>query len=297
MTSLKTGSLDLPNSILDPWMGKIGAGSTIASLSSAIPMKFGVGQSFSFDIGEAELVGEGAQKGSSTAVPTKITTRPLKFVKTVRFSNEVLWADEDYQTEVVAQILALIQPALSRALDFAVIHGVNPATGAAAASITSKLIDSDNEVVIGSQKAAELLDAADVLVLADGYVPTGIALDPELAGKFSTARITGGAKQFPNFGYGTDVTDLDGHRASTSRTVGAKGVVADSTLRGLVGDFDAVRWGIQRQLGLEMIEHGDPDGLGDLKRVNEVAFRAEVVYGVGIADVDAFAKLVTEATV
>jgi hypothetical protein len=49
---------------------------------------------------------------------------------------------------------------------------------------------------------------------------------------------------------------------------------------------------VQRQLGLEMIEYGDPDGQGDLKRNNQVAFRAEVVYGWGIADLAAFAKIV-----
>ena len=41
-----------------------------------------------------------------------------------------------------------------------------------------------------------------------------------------------------------------------------------------------------------MIEYGDPDGGGDLKRNNQVAFRAEVVYGWGIADLAAFALIV-----
>jgi hypothetical protein len=41
-----------------------------------------------------------------------------------------------------------------------------------------------------------------------------------------------------------------------------------------------------------MIRYGDPDGQGDLKRNNQVAFRAEVVYGWGIADLNAFAKIV-----
>ena len=38
----------------------------------------------------------------------------------------------------------------------------------------------------------------------------------------------------------------------------------------------------------------DPDGQGDLKRNNQVAFRAEVVYGWGISTLDAFSKLVKE---
>ena len=40
-----------------------------------------------------------------------------------------------------------------------------------------------------------------------------------------------------------------------------------------------------------MIRYGDPDGNGDLQRNNQVAFRAEVVYGWGIADLEAFAVI------
>ena len=40
-----------------------------------------------------------------------------------------------------------------------------------------------------------------------------------------------------------------------------------------------MRWGIQRNIPLELIKFGDPDGQGDLKRKNQVALRLEVVYG------------------
>ena len=85
---------------------------------------------------------------------------------------------------------------------------------------------------------------------------------------------------------------LEGHATSVSNTVGAVGIAAAATnVRAFVGDFSAIRWGVQRNIGLEMIEFGDPDGGGDLKRNNQVAFRAEVVYGWGIADLLAFTKI------
>ena len=88
------------------------------------------------------------------------------------------------------------------------------------------------------------------------------------------------------------MSELDGHRASVSRTVSGAGVIAvDTKVLGIVGDFDALRWGVQKSIGLEVIRYGDPDGGGDLKRNNQVAFRAEVVYGWGIADLNAFAKI------
>jgi hypothetical protein len=296
MAALTSGALNLPTQQIDPWLGKVAGGSVIAALSGAIPMKFGAGSTMSFDIGEAEYVGEGAQKGASTVVPTTQTVAPFKFHKTLRFNEEVLWANEDAQGEVIDSILAQIQPALSRALDYGVIHGINPTGGAVVAAMTQRLSAATNQVerVTVSDKPYANLDAADALVLAGSYVPRDFALDPALASKFSALR--GGTteqKLYPNFTLGTDVSDLDGHRASVSRTVQALGTSAvASKILGIVGDFSAIRWGIQRQIGLELIEYGDPDGGGDLKRNNQVAFRAEVVYGWGIADLAAFALIV-----
>ena len=71
MAVLATGSLTIPTQILDPWMWKIQTGSTVATLSNSIPMKFGSGQSMTFDIGEAEYVAQGANKGASTVTPTR----------------------------------------------------------------------------------------------------------------------------------------------------------------------------------------------------------------------------------
>lgn len=294
MAVFTTAGLDLPPQILDPWLGKVQAGSTIAALSNAIPMQFGAGTSMTFDIGEAEYVGEGANKGPSTVVPTTKTVAPYKFHKTVRWTEEVQWADEDYQLGVVQQILNLIQPALSRALDYGVYHGINPASGAVVGAMAESLSDTTNSVEIAAAAPYTYLDAADALVLADSYVPSDVALDPAFASAFSARRgATSEQKLYPNFRLTGEVSELDGHRAAVSRTVGAVGVAAvATTIRAFVGDFSAIRWGIQRQIGLEMIRFGDPDGQGDLKRNNQVAFRAEVVYGWGIADLNAFAKII-----
>lgn len=294
MAVLTTGDLSIPTQILDPWLGKVTNGSSVAALSGSIPMKFGPGETMTFDIGEAEYVGEGANKGPSTVTPTTKTVTPYKFHKTVRWTEEVLWANEDHQLGVVQEILNLIQPALSRALDFGVYHGINPTGGAAVAAMTESLSDTTNSVELATDPAYTYLDAADTLVLADGFVPRDVALDPTFAASFSTLRGTNSeVKLYPNFRLGTDVSELDGHRASVSNTVGAVGVAATATnLKAFVGDFSAIRWGIQRAIGLEVIRYGDPDGQGDLKRNNQVAFRAEVVYGWGIADLNAFAQIV-----
>lgn len=295
MAALATGFLELPDHIIDPWLGKVQGGSALAVLSPSEPQKFGTGKAMIFDSGEAELVSEGGQKSSNDITKKIQTVEPHKFQKTVRMNEEVLWADEDHQLQAVESILAQIQPALSRALDFGGIHGVNPKTGAVAASITQKLSAVTNQVErAAADKPYANLDAADALVLADGYAPSGIALDPAFAAKFSALRgINSEQKLYPNFRLSLEASELEGHRASVSRTVGGVGTLAvASDILGIVGDFGAFRWGVQRALGLELIKYGDPDGQGDLKRNNQVAFRAEVVYGWGIADLDAFALIV-----
>lgn len=299
MTAFATGSLTIPKQKLQPWLQDIMNGSTVAALSDQTPQTFGEGEAFIFDIGEAEYVAEGGAKGASTITPSTQTVKPFKFHKTLRFNEEVLWADEDRQLEVVDQILDRIQPALSRALDYGVYHELNPASGEVVVAMNGGLKDTTNSVeYASSDKPYVSLDAADALVLADGYVPRDVALDPAYAAKFSAVRGTNSeVKMYPNFRLSTAVSELDGHRASVSKTVGAVGVAdTPTTILGFVGDFSAIRWGVQKAIGLEVIRYGDPDGGGDLKRYNQVAFRAEVVYGWGIADLDAFAKVVDATT-
>jgi hypothetical protein len=294
MTSLATGSLSIPKQKIAPWLGAIQNGSAVASLSASTPMTFGEGESWTFSIGEAEYVAEGGDKGASTVTATSKTIKPFKFHKTLRMNEEVLWADEDRQLEVVDAILAEIQPALSRALDFGVFHEINPTGGAVVVAMNGGLTDTTNLVeYVAADKPYVSLDAADALVLADGFVPRDIALDPAYASKFSALRGTNSEqKLYPNFRLGVETSELDGHRASVSNTVGAAAVLAvDTKVLGFVGDFSAIRWGVQKSIGLEVIRYGDPDGGGDLKRKNQVAFRAEVVYGWGIANLNAFAKI------
>lgn len=297
-TILSTGDLTVPTQILDPWVNNIHNGSAVSQLSGSIPMKFGAGESFTFDIGEAEYVGEGSDKGPSDITQTAQSVEPFKFHKTVRWNEEVLWADEDHQLGVVQEILNLIQPALSRALDFGVIHGINPATGTAVAAMTQRLVNTTNSVEIGAGDAPYVAtDAASQLVLAAGGVPNGIAVDPSLGAAIAGARTTEGVKLYPDFSFASPLSTFEGLRAATSRTVGAVGVASTATnLKAILGDWSAVRWGIQKSIGLEVIRYGDPDGQGDLKRKNQVAFRAEVVYGWGIAEVDRnFAQIVDAA--
>lgn len=295
MAVLTTTNLALPQRLAQRAFEKIKSGSTIAALGNPEPMLFGEVEFFDFDIGEAEYVGEGVNKSGSSPTKTTVRVKPYKFQKTVRTSDEFVWADEDYRLGVMSQLAEQIPAPLARALDYGVYHGIDPLSGAVAAAMTTKLSATTNQVErVASDKPYANLDAAAALVLADGFAPTGAALDPSFAAPFFTLRnSTTEAKLYPDFRLDTDVSNLDGFRASTSKTVGAVGVAAAATeVLAFVGDYSKIVWGVQRRIGVELIRYGDPDGGGDLKRNNQVALRAEVVYGWAIADLNAFAAVV-----
>ena len=228
-------------------------------------------------------------------MPTTKTVKPFKFHKTVRWTEEVKWADQDHQLGVVEQVLNLIQPALSRALDIGVFHGVNPTGGAVVAAMTDKVVATTNSVEIGaSDKPYANVDAADVLVLAAGYRPASIALDPVFAAKF------GGLRNATRSRSCIPISRMRPPRWDASRACnvgvehGGRGRYRSGSIQcaGVRRRLLLNPVGHQRNIGLEMIEFGDLDGGGDLKRNNQVAFRAEVVYGWGIADLLAFTKII-----
>lgn len=47
----------------------------------------------------------------------------------MRFSDEVMWADEDHQLGILNTLSSAGANALARALDFGVIHAINPLSG------------------------------------------------------------------------------------------------------------------------------------------------------------------------
>lgn len=298
MAVLGTANITLPKNIADGMFKKTISGSAVVALSGAEPQKFGeVTHMTLTGRPRAEYVGEGAQKGhSTTTFGTKVVT-PHKVQVTQRFNEEVQWADEDYQLGILSTLADEGGIALARALDLGVFHGINPATGAAIASIVAgdRIATTTNSVEITTATLGTpdtVLEAAAGLVIADGYVPNGIAFDPSYAWTVSTARYADGRKKYPELGFGVDVSAFEGLRASTSSTVsGSPEAAAATGLKAIVGDWSLLRWGVQRRVPVELIRYGDPDGQGDLKRNNQIALRLEVVYGWGVMDLDGFSTV------
>lgn len=297
-TPLRLASLDLANHQGKTWRKNI-RGGVLSRLAPQDPqIKVGSTDHFVFTgTPKAELVGESAAKSSMSGVPGKVVAKTYKVQVTYRFSNEVQWEDEDYQTGLVDQLVGNIAVALSRALDLIAIHGVNPLTGTVSGAVVEYFRRAGNgvNVVEATNKPnADIIAAASALQGA-GYVATGIALDPAYAGALARTTVsdTDTRQLYPELGLGFQVDSFQGLQAASSDTVSGRQELAeaDATVRALMGDFNAFQWGVAREIPLEKIEFGDPDGNGDLKRTNEIAIRAEAVLGFAIFDGAAFSLI------
>lgn len=290
---LFTADLDLANhQAKGIWTKNIQTG-VLAKLSGQDPeIKVGATDFFTFlSTAKAELVGEGAEKSSQKDVPGKVTARTYKLQVTYRMSDEVLIADEEYQIGLVDGLVARIATALSRALDLLAIHGINPLTGTVSGAVTDYLNKSGwgAGVVNATTNPQNDVDDAAGVLQGNGYNATGIGFDPTFAGKLARARDDIGNKLFPELGLGFNVENFQGLPAASSNTVSGKEELETVEVLAIMGDFiNAFKWAVARQVPLETILYGDPDGNGDLKRTNEIAIRAESYIGFAFLDPKAF---------
>ncbi len=281
MATFGTGELkNLPRTIADGMIKDAKTESTVAALSTREPMRFGNVDFITFnDIPKAEFVEEGADKSPTTASFGVVTAKPRKAQVTMRFNQEVEWADQDYQLGVLTELASAGKTALARALDLGMYHRINPLTGSEISDWTNYIGATQNRVKAEGKPATEIEAAVGALVGAQKRV-TGIALDPSYAWGLATERDTQGRKLYPELGLGVEVQSFEGFRASVGDTVSGRPEATDTKARAIIGDFtNGIRWGVQRELPVEVIRFGDPDGQGDLKRKNQIALRLEIVYG------------------
>lgn len=278
----------MPRNIADGMITQARSTSVIAQLSKREPQRFGETDYITFnDFPKAEFVEEGASKGSTSGGFSSVTAKPHKAQVTMRFNEEVQWADEDYQLGVFKTLSESGSIALSRALDLGLIHRINPLSGAVISGWDNYLTATTKRVEIATADADDdFRTAVGLLINASPTVSVnGAAFDPKFSWSLANLKRKDGAgttsdMRYPQLGFGTAVTEFAGVPVAQGDTVSGTPEAADTKVRALVGDFvNGIRWGIQRELPVEIIRYGDPDGQGDLKRKNQIALRLELVYG------------------
>ena len=290
MPATNTTNIKLPVEIAKDLVSKVADTSVIQTLSASSPAIFANRASILFTQDpEAEIVGESTQHSSQTVGLKPVDHTIKKLSVTVRFSNEVQWADEDSQLQIVDAIVDKSAAALGRGLDYLVFHALNPATGMPATGLTA-LTAGATAVTATTDPAADLDALADAV--DPGYSISGIGLSKAYASSLRKVRVKNtGLRMFPEIPINLNTGVVDGLAAATSNTVSGALAKTATKVLAVMGDFNLIKWGIVRDINIETIETGDPDGLGDLKRLGQVAYRAEVVYSYAVIDPKGFAVL------
>lgn len=288
--ALDTTKIKLPRSVVLEMSRKAKDVSTIAALSTPIPQIFADADHMVFTgKSEAEVVAEGAKKSAYEQTIDFVQGKRVKLVTTTRVTDELKWADEDSRLAIVEAIQADQVAALGRAIDYVVYHAINPKTGEAVGGYTS-LVSQAKSVTAGEDEVANIDAMADELV--DSEI-NGMALSRSFASSLRKLRVPAtGQRLYPEVPLSLDVSDIDGIRAATSGTVDGRLAASPTKVRAIMGDFDAIRWGMVRDAFSEIIEYGDPDNTGvDLKGSNMVAYRTESVFSYAVLDPKAFCVL------
>lgn len=292
--SLKQGTLFQPE-LVKELISKVQGRSVLAKLSSQSPIPFNGVEQFIFNLeGNAQIVGEGQQKGAGKAVVDTKVIKPLKFVYQARITDEFKYASEEKQLEYLSQFADGFAKKIADAFDIAAIHGLEPKGLTDATFRDTNSFDgliTANIVNYAEDKFDDNIDAAVQQIVAKGGEVTGVALSP--VGGQSLAKLkVNGVTQYPEFRFGQNPDSFYGMKSDVNKNLTVTGGTAQ-TDHAIVGDFEnRFKWGYAENIPMEIIEYGDPDGAGrDLKAYNEILLRAEAFIGWGILDTDAFARV------
>lgn len=264
--------------------------SSLAKIAKQEPLSFSGTDImvFSFD-GEVNLVAEGAAKGSHTNGKDIVKMVPLKVEYGARVTDEFLRASEEKQIEIMKGFTDGFGKKVARGLDIMAMHGTNPSTGSASALIGTNSLDTNVSVTsvtyVPATPDPEGNIATGLAALGDNDFG-GLIIDKTFASELAKIKVNG-VPQYPELQWGGNPESIKGVASDINSTVSAV-----SGKHGYMGDFEnAFRWGYSDIINFEVIEFGDPDGNGDLKRYNQVYLRAEAWYGWAILDGAAFARI------
>ena len=290
---MATLMLNLPEQLVTDIFNKVNGHSSVAKLSPHKPLPFNGTKEFVFSMdGEASIVAEGAAKpANNDAAFTPVVIRPYKFIYQTRVSDEFMKSADEARLPYLQAFGDGFSVKIGRALDIASMHGLNPKNSTPVTDLQTKCFDGviTNIVTYAAATADDNLDSAIQAIVANNGTANGMAISPAFGAAMAKIKVNG-VVQYPEFRFGGAPAAFAGYPLDMNNTVPviASGGNADHVI---VGDFvNAFRWGYSKNIPLEIIEYGDPDGAGrDLKQYNEVCLRAEAYIGWGILDKDSFA--------
>ena len=297
--SLKAGTLFKPE-LVKELISKVQGKSVLAKLSAQTPIPFNGTEQFIFNLeGNAQIVGEGAQKSAGKATLTSKVIKPIKFVYQARITDEFKYASEEKQIQYLQSFSDGFAKKIAEAFDIAALHGLEPKSMADASFRATNSFDGQitaNVVTYAEATFDDNIDAAVQQVIAKGGEVTGIALSPVGGQALAKIKDTNKNPLYPEFRFGQNPNSFYGMASDINKNLTVTGGTPE-TDHAIVRDLQNMfKWGYAENIPLEIIEYGDPDGAGrDLKAYNEICLRAEAFIGWGILDTDAFARVKVQA--
>lgn len=275
-----------PATVVKEIFSLVNGHSTIIKLAKQMPVAFSGNDIFTFNLdGEVSIVGEGQQKPAGSAKIAPVRVKPLKIIYQHRLSDEFLHASEEKALEMLKAFKDGFAKKIGSGIDIMAFHGLNPADLQPSATIGENHLDTVAAATYTEGKPEEALN--DAVALVGDFDVTGYALSKAMGTALGNYK-ENGVSQYPEFKLGGNPGALGKTAADVNSTV-SKG---NDKAMGYVGDFaNAFRWGYADQVPMEVIQYGDPDGQGDLKRTNEIVLRAEAYVGWGILSKDAFSRI------
>lgn len=275
-------------------ISKVKGHSALAKLCGGTPIPFAGTEEFIFSMdGEASVVGEAGAKPANNAAWNTVTIKPIKFIYQHRVTDEFVNLADEKRVPYMAAFTDGFAKKIARALDIAAFHGVNPYSGNASELIGSNSFDGKVEKSVNflASYPDDNIDAAIGLIRNDDEGVTGIAMSPNFGAALGSMKMADShAAMYPEFRFGGNPSTFAGGLACDINNTVAFNA---GTTEAYLGDFaNMFRWGYAEQMKFEIITTGDPDGLGDLKRYNQIVLRAEAYIGWGILDPNAFARIV-----
>ena len=294
-TAMKQGTLFSPE-LVKEIMSKVQGRSTLAKLSNQEPIPFNGTEQFIFNLeGNAQIVGEGEQKGAGKAVLTSKVIKPLKFLYQARITDEFKYASEEKKLSFLKHYADGFAKKIAEAFDIAAIHGLEPKSLTDASFKDTNSFDelvTGNVVTYTATTIDDNIDTAVQTIVATDNEVTGIAMSSVGGQAMSKVKDKFDNVKYPEFRFGQRPNNFFGMDLDINKTLTAQGGKGKKN-HAIVGDFqNRFKWGYAENIPMEIIEYGDPDGTGrDLKAYNEILLRTEAFIGWGILDEKAFARV------
>lgn len=287
-------TVPLPNEYAPTLLKNAFEASVIAPLTASQPLPLGDTIIPQYEGGiEAGWVGEGEPKPVSTAEMTHKTLAPRKVATIVVVSKEMVRVNPGRMLDLVNQDL---QNAITRAIDLAILYGIDAKTGNALSNATYVNETTHRvELDLGEDLVPQVLAGYDLA--GEDYDPTGFTFDTRMRTRIVLAQQQDGSggngarMVMPNLNIAAGA--VAGLPATYGRVVsGRVGNNADTGVKGFVGDWNQVRWGFGETINMSRSDQAtvvDGDQTYHLWQDNLIGLLVEAIAGWVVMDKDAFA--------